>query len=186
MFDNIGGKLKAIAYNLVILSIVAGVIGVIIAFCALADFEEDIGFPVLLISIITTVIAVISTYPLYALGQLVENSDKIVELLSKENKEVQNVPANEQSVSNTETTLLNEANSMNTADTNFAAPTNPAPTMNPVVSNMTSPMVNQNIVMNQPAVAPSDLKIFTCPWCGSRYRARTHRVICPSCHKKID
>ena len=174
MFDNIGGKIKSVAYVIAVLGIIGGVIGFLFGFIygSSSYNNEEVGFSIVLGSIIGAVIAFISTYPLYALGQLVENSDKIVELLSKENNKSQNISADEQSVSNTGTTTVE-------------APTNPAPTMNPVVTSTTNP-ATQNTTINQPATAPSDLKIFTCPWCGKKYKARTSRVICPSCHKKID
>ena len=185
MFDNIGEKLKEAAVVLMAIAIVGGTIGIIVSLSEFGYSVDTIDIICLVSVVLGMIFSIITSYALYAFGELVENTDMIVSALSKMNKESQNTPANEQSVSNTETTLANEANSTNTADTNFAAPTNPASTMNPVVSNMTSP-ANQNTAINQPATPPSDLKVFTCPWCGSRYKARTHRVICPSCHKKID
>lgn len=77
MFDNIGGKVK----NIAILEIILGVIGSFGTGIVLANELEGLALLIVILGIISSVIGGIL---LYAFGQLVENSDHLVFLMSKE------------------------------------------------------------------------------------------------------
>jgi hypothetical protein len=76
MFDNIGGKIKTLAMTLtglgITLSIVAGVISL-----------SDGSIEGLFIMIFGSLLSWLGSFLLYGFGQLVENSDRMVELLEE-------------------------------------------------------------------------------------------------------
>jgi len=86
MFDNIGNKIKGLAKVLFIVLVIADII-VGIVLMSLDDGLIAIGLPIMLGG---PVIAWISSWILYGFGQLIENSDKLVESVCKaESKQIQ-------------------------------------------------------------------------------------------------
>ena len=83
MFSNIGSKIKALAtvctWVGIILSFIAGIV--------LISMDEQLIFPGLLIMIGGSLLSWLSSFILYGFGQLVENSDKTVELLKDQKKD---------------------------------------------------------------------------------------------------
>ena len=83
MFDNIGGKIKSWAERIFTIQVIVSIVGGIII------FGLHVGLPALLLSLLVIVIGVFSAWLsflfLYAFGQLVENSDIIVSLMSDKN-----------------------------------------------------------------------------------------------------
>lgn len=77
MFGNIGGKIKTLAKVLTWLGIISFVIW---GFVCISDEEKVLG---LILMIGGSLSSWISSFLLYGFGQLIENSDKIVELLNK-------------------------------------------------------------------------------------------------------
>lgn len=81
LFNNIGRKIKFLAS---ITAWVGIVIFAIIGIVFFASYQVVAGIMILLFG---TLICWISGFTLYAFGQLVDNSDKIVKLLKDKNKE---------------------------------------------------------------------------------------------------
>lgn len=78
MFDNVGSKIKAVAKVFAWLGIVGfGILGLIVMFA-----NGDTPVPGLLIIIAGCLGSWISSLSLYGLGQLIENTDKLVEINS--------------------------------------------------------------------------------------------------------
>ena len=76
MYDNIGGKIKGLAKAIVIIvAIAAAITGF-----ALMISNDDMILAGLLIMIVAPLVAWISSWLLYGFGQLIENSDKLVEI----------------------------------------------------------------------------------------------------------
>ena len=78
MFDNIGGKVKAIAMGVFVLEIVAAVISAIVFAVVAESF-----WPFLVILVAGVVIAYLSVMMLYAFGELVENTTVIARQVGK-------------------------------------------------------------------------------------------------------
>ena len=76
MFNNVGGKIKAIA----IIQLILGCIGSIVLAAILADEIDELS---LLIGLVGIAVSIVNAFLLYGLGQLVENSDIIIGLLRK-------------------------------------------------------------------------------------------------------
>lgn len=80
MFKNIGKKIKILAKIITWIGIaISCLLGIIMMFAIEYGFVAGI-----LIIIIGSISSWISSFLLYGFGQLIENSDKTVELLSKE------------------------------------------------------------------------------------------------------
>ena len=75
MFDNIGGKIKGLA----IIQLILGCIGSIVLAAILAAEIDELS---LLIGLVGIAVSIVNAFLLYGLGQLVENSDIIVSLMS--------------------------------------------------------------------------------------------------------
>ena len=93
MYDNIGGKIKTLASTICFIGCVASAIAGIVIFAnSISSNANSDTIPArfIIAALITGagfLISWLSNLCLYAFGQLVENSDKTVELLQKENKE---------------------------------------------------------------------------------------------------
>lgn len=74
MFDNVGGKIKAVA----IIQLILGCIGSIVLAAILADAIDEWSS---LIGLVGIAVSIVNAFLLYGLGQLVENSDEIVTLM---------------------------------------------------------------------------------------------------------
>ena len=75
MYDNVGGKIKGIAKAVAVIGIIASVL----AGAGLALEDEDAIIFGLLIMILGSFVSWVSTLTLYGFGQLIENTDKLVE-----------------------------------------------------------------------------------------------------------
>lgn len=78
MFNNIGKKIKTLAQVITLIGIIASLITGIV-FIALANNNPGWGTLGVLIIIIGSLISWISSFILYGFGQLVDNSDKLVQ-----------------------------------------------------------------------------------------------------------
>ncbi len=82
MFDNVGRKIKAltkmVAWGGIVLSIILGIL-----ICSLG---QDLLLPGIIIMIAGSFISWLSALQSYAFGQLVDNTDRLVTLLERENK----------------------------------------------------------------------------------------------------
>lgn len=173
MFNNIGVKIKNVAVISFGIGLLVGVIGIFFFIYSLA-ISMSIALADLLIWLTGTISPIIVSFPLYAFGQLVENTDSIVFLLSGESKISQNPSTNESNISATEKFLAS------------ATPTSPASTTL-TTNSVNTQVTNQSSIMQPPAEIANDFKVFTCPHCGKKYKARSmSRVLCPHCHMKID
>lgn len=78
MFDNIGDKIKTLASVITVLGIIASLItgGVMIS------ANDNLALIGLLIMVLGSLISWISSFLLYGFGQLIENSDKLMKILS--------------------------------------------------------------------------------------------------------
>lgn len=74
MFDNIGGKIKALAQVVCWIGIVCSVIYGIV----LMTTDEDLVMAGFIVLVMGSVLAWVSSFALYGFGQLIENTDKIV------------------------------------------------------------------------------------------------------------
>ncbi len=79
MFSNIGGKIKSLAQVITWLGIIVSVIW---GFVLMAT-DEDLIPAGLIIALLGSLISWISSFVLYGFGQLIENTDKLVELSKK-------------------------------------------------------------------------------------------------------
>ena len=79
MFGNIGGKIKSLAQVITWL----GIIGSVIWGFVLMATDEDLIFAGLMIALLGSLISWVSSFVLYGFGQLIENTDKLVELSKK-------------------------------------------------------------------------------------------------------
>lgn len=79
MFGNIGGKIKSLAQVITWL----GIIGSVIWGFVLMATDEDLISAGLMIAVLGSLISWVSSFVLYGFGQLVENTDKLVELSKK-------------------------------------------------------------------------------------------------------
>ena len=83
MFDNIGGKVKGVAVGTFVIGSIASLIGGIVAMAS--AYDESIGMLImLLIFAVGVLISWLSCLCLYGFGQLIENTDTIVEEIHKE------------------------------------------------------------------------------------------------------
>ena len=73
MFNNIGGKIKALA---IIIFVIGLIISFSVGFVLIKNGDSSRG---ILVIILGSLISWISVFTLYGFGQLVENSDKLVE-----------------------------------------------------------------------------------------------------------
>ncbi len=80
MFNNIGGKIKTSA---LILSWIGIIASIIIGFFLMAT-DEDLILYGFIVAVLGTLVSWVSSFTLYGFGQLIENTDKLVEL-SKNN-----------------------------------------------------------------------------------------------------
>ncbi len=79
MFGNIGGKIKSLAQVITWL----GIIGCVIWGFVLMATDEDLISAGLMIASLGSLISWVSSFVLYGFGQLIENTDKLVELSKK-------------------------------------------------------------------------------------------------------
>ncbi len=79
MFDNIGGKIKTLAQVVTWI----GIIGSVIGGMSMMSINDDLIFLGLLIMIIGSLVSWVSSFVLYGFGQLIEYTDKLVELSKK-------------------------------------------------------------------------------------------------------
>ncbi len=100
MFDNIGSKIKILAIVCCIIGIVATIASqVIVVFTAKYTTSTSYDALIIVLNIIIgVVISWVSSFVLYGFGQLVENSDTVVELLKTKDN---NVIVEEDNSSNT-------------------------------------------------------------------------------------
>lgn len=79
MFSNIGSKIKILAQVMTWLGIIASVIGGLV----LMAIDEDLIPAGLITALLGPLISWLSSFVLYGFGQLIENTDKLVELSKK-------------------------------------------------------------------------------------------------------
>ena len=79
MFDNIGGKIKALAQVVTWIGIIASIISGI----AIISIDDEMIFVGLMVMIFGALSSWASSFVLYGFGQLVENSDKLVKMAKK-------------------------------------------------------------------------------------------------------
>lgn len=84
MFDNIGGKIK----NLAVVICWVGIILSIIIGISLMGLLEEIGFVGIIVMIVGSLFSWIGSFFMYGFGQLIENSDKLVNGIVKANKDI--------------------------------------------------------------------------------------------------
>ena len=75
MFDNIGSKIKTVAQVVCWIGIICSVISGIVMMAT----DEDLAFLGFMIIVIGSLISWVSSFTLYGFGQLIENSDKMVQ-----------------------------------------------------------------------------------------------------------
>ena len=214
MFNNIGVKIKNVARFVAIFSIIVGVIGIILAFFAIY-YEEDVGFPILLISIVATIVPVISAYPLYAFGQLIDNTDKMVALLERLDKRMstskQDVQTAEKAVSvepviektsiiapaetpaDTETATASSIKNVTDTPGTLNMPSTtgvqkPVSAARPTRSVSTVNNIRQTTIMRTPTDTTRIPKEHICPNCGIKGKVLLDKgwVICPQCRMRLD
>ena len=83
MFNNIGGKIKGLAASVTVIGIIASVIVGLVLMTA----DGDTVFLGILVAALGSFVSWLSSWLLYAFGQLVENSDTIVKLMRNEQVE---------------------------------------------------------------------------------------------------
>lgn len=76
MFGNIGGKIKTLAQVVTWI----GIIGSVICGFVLMGIDEDLIFTGFIIALLGSLSSWVSSFVLYGFGQLIENTDKLVEL----------------------------------------------------------------------------------------------------------
>ena len=79
MYGNIAGKIKTLAQVVAWL----GIIGSVVSWLVLVARDEDLLAAGLIIAVIGSLISWVSSFVLYGYGQLIENTDKLVELTRK-------------------------------------------------------------------------------------------------------
>ena len=79
MFSNIGGKIKTLAQVVTLVGIIAFVI---IGFVLMAT-DDDLVLTGFIVAILGALSSWVSSFVLYGFGQLIENTDKLVELSKK-------------------------------------------------------------------------------------------------------
>lgn len=79
MYGNIAGKIKTLAQVVAWL----GIIGSVVTWLVLVARDEDLLAAGLIIAVIGALISWVSSFVLYGYGQLIENTDKLVELTRK-------------------------------------------------------------------------------------------------------
>ena len=79
MFGNIGGKIKSLAQITTWLGIISSVIWGVV----LMATDEDLIPAGIIIALLGSLVSWVSSFVLYGFGQLIENTDKLVELLKK-------------------------------------------------------------------------------------------------------
>lgn len=87
MFNNIGAKIKGIAQFIT----VVGIIICIIAGFVIMTIDEDLIIVGLLVMVLGSLIFWLSSFILYAFGQLVDNTDKLVELQQPSDNKTDNL-----------------------------------------------------------------------------------------------
>lgn len=78
MFDNIGGKIKALAEVVCILGIILSIIG---GFIIIAENSGLLGF---MFMVIGSLGSWVSSFTLFGFGQLIENTDLLVKMANKQ------------------------------------------------------------------------------------------------------
>lgn len=81
LYSNIGNKIKILAK---VTAIIGTILSIIFGIDAIADKEWKFGIYVILLG---SILSWIASFVLYGFGQLIENSDKLVELTQKQEKE---------------------------------------------------------------------------------------------------
>lgn len=79
MFSNIGSKIKTLAQVMTWL----GIIAFIIIGIGIMALDDEMIFIGLIVMVVGGILSWVSSFVLYGFGQLVENSDKMVQLLKK-------------------------------------------------------------------------------------------------------
>lgn len=82
MYDNIGGKIKGLAKATFIVEAIAAVISGI----AVMAIDEEMILIGLLVMVIATIVAWVSSWFLFGFGQLIENSDIIAKQYKRKNE----------------------------------------------------------------------------------------------------
>lgn len=77
MFNNIGGKIKALAYIACLIGIIACII-IGLSIISLSGMDEESMIVGIIVIIAGSFISWISSFVLYGYGQLIENSDQMV------------------------------------------------------------------------------------------------------------
>lgn len=85
MFDNIGSKLKGLAYTVSALGIIASILGAIVLWGANSSHNSTIGTG-LLVLIVGCVVSWVGGFFTYGFGELIEQQATIISLLEKPNK----------------------------------------------------------------------------------------------------
>ena len=98
MFDNIGNKLKTTAKALTVCGVLASIVHGIIMMVTTETFESI--YLGLLICIIGSLLSWVSSFVLYGIGQLIVNTDILVNKLAPEYKETLGNEMNEENETN--------------------------------------------------------------------------------------
>ena len=169
MFDDIGRKLKTLAK----VSTILGIIGSVIAGCALMGDDFLTG---LLILVLGSVFSWIGSFTVYGLGQLIENTDALVK-----QGQVQVQQGRVQIQQNVSTPAPQAAP---VYDAPTPTPVQSVPTMTSVSTNA-SPFSKVEHQTSQTPVAgiPADPGKIFCPICGTVQNA--NRRVCFSCAQPL-
>ena len=87
-FDNIGGKIKALAKGEMWVGIIASIIYGIFLIVESEFIIEEKLFSGFMVIVFGPLASWVSSWVLYGFGQLVENSDKLVERFKNNNKQI--------------------------------------------------------------------------------------------------
>lgn len=83
MYKNIGNKIKSITKTLTIIGIICSLLLAFLGFYVLAEVEEGVGIFMITYGITLAIITWISSWFMYAFGELVQNSTELVRIQSQ-------------------------------------------------------------------------------------------------------
>ena len=87
MFHNIGGKIKGLAATACCLGIAAAIL---IGFCLIASQEDTLVIIGIIVILVGSLLSWLGSILAYAFGQLVDNSDRMVNILNELRREYNN------------------------------------------------------------------------------------------------
>lgn len=171
MYKNIGNKIKKTIASTTILAIILySVVTAIGVYLIFVEGEEELGLMLALLGIALSILAWISSWYIYAFGELVQNSTIIAKICQENNS-------------------LNMSNARTSAPRSFASPVAAPVNPEPIQAIYTAPQVtpvNIEPVQAAPQVAPANVEpVQAAPqakFCGSCGTPTSDHDSCPNCN----